>query len=118
ASYDRTARVWDAITGEPVTPPLKHRAEVVRALFSPDGHRLLTSTSDGLIQIWEIQRDTRPVEDDLLLARLVSGHQIEDTGAPAPVTTEALQAAWQTLRPKYAGEFNTSPQQLVAWNRH
>ncbi len=33
ASRDTTARVWDAATGEPVTPLLKHRGIVNRAAF-------------------------------------------------------------------------------------
>ena len=37
ASDDKSARVWDARTGKPVTEPLKHRDEVRTAAFSPDG---------------------------------------------------------------------------------
>jgi WD40 repeat protein len=33
ASSDKTARVWDAATGKPVTGPLEHQAEVMSAAF-------------------------------------------------------------------------------------
>src|SRR4030095_2703353 len=35
ASSDGTARVWDATTGAPIGPPLKHDAAVTHASFSP-----------------------------------------------------------------------------------
>src|SRR5205814_6909491 len=37
ASDDNTARVWDARTGAPVTPPLPHNGSVERAGFGADG---------------------------------------------------------------------------------
>ncbi len=53
ASRDRTARVWDALTGQPLTPPLPHDRAVSRAAFSPDGHRVLTVSQDNLTRVWD-----------------------------------------------------------------
>src|SRR5262249_61125740 len=46
ASKDHTARVWDARTGEAVTPPLRHGDAVHKAAFSPDGQRVVTASLD------------------------------------------------------------------------
>ena len=39
ASPDGTARLWDAITGEPRGAPLRHRGGVMQAAFSPDSRQ-------------------------------------------------------------------------------
>jgi eukaryotic-like serine/threonine-protein kinase len=49
---DGTAQVWDAATGEPITPPLQHSSRVVHGLFSPDGHRVVTASFDNTARVW------------------------------------------------------------------
>jgi WD40 repeat protein len=53
-SDDGTARIWDAATAEPVTPPLAHDKPVNEARFSADGRRIVTAGSDGTARVWEI----------------------------------------------------------------
>ena len=53
ASWDRTARIWDARTGRPVTPPLRHREKVLNVAFSPDGSRVVTAGMDNHARIWD-----------------------------------------------------------------
>jgi len=47
ASFDRTARVWDTSTGEPLTEHLVHRDTVLAAGCSPDGVRVVTAGRDN-----------------------------------------------------------------------
>jgi len=53
ASWDKTARVWDALTGKPVTSPLEHQAAVSSAVFSPDGTRVVTASDDKTARVWD-----------------------------------------------------------------
>ena len=53
ASADRSARVWDASTGRPLTPPLWHHGSVAHAVFSPEAHRVATLTADGEARLWD-----------------------------------------------------------------
>jgi WD40 repeat protein/serine/threonine protein kinase/Flp pilus assembly protein TadD len=52
AGKDDKARVWDAVTGEPITAPLAHEDDVWRASFSPDGRFVLSSGADGTARLW------------------------------------------------------------------
>jgi WD40 repeat protein len=52
ASADRTARLWDAATGQLVTT-LQHQGEVLQATFSRDGKVFLTVSTDRTVRVWD-----------------------------------------------------------------
>ncbi len=45
-SGDRTARLWSAVTGEPLGTPMQNGAATLAATFSPDGLRIVTASGD------------------------------------------------------------------------
>jgi len=51
-SYDRTARIWDGKTGDPVTPVLQHASTV---LSSPDDRLVITGSDDSTAQLWHAE---------------------------------------------------------------
>jgi WD40 repeat protein len=53
ASADRTARIWDAASGEPITARLEHRDEVRDVEFSPDSRWVITASNDHTARIWD-----------------------------------------------------------------
>jgi len=55
ASEDRTARIWDAASGDELAR-LQHGAAVESAGFSPDGRRVLTTVQGGSVQLWDVAR--------------------------------------------------------------
>jgi hypothetical protein len=44
--------VWDAMTGEPLSPPLVHRNKVRSVAFSPNGSWVVSASSDRTARIW------------------------------------------------------------------
>jgi WD40 repeat protein len=106
AGNDQTARVWDAATGQPLSPPLRHGGGVRHVTFSPDGRRLATASADGA-RVWDVAADDRPMEDLLLLTRLLSGQRIDATGASVPAGLQ--EANWRQLRERQPEAFRPSP---------
>ena len=53
ASFDRTAKVWDARTGMPLVEFKGHSGSVISVAFSPDGSRIVTASLDRTTKIWD-----------------------------------------------------------------
>jgi WD40 repeat protein len=53
ASDDKTARVWDAVTGAQLVLLSGHAARVQDAQFLPDGRRIVTASWDKTARIWD-----------------------------------------------------------------
>lgn len=60
ASLDRSVRLWNARTGEPIRMLTSHQDEVYSVAFSPDSKMLASSDYSGTILIWSMT-SVRPV---------------------------------------------------------
>ncbi|KZP21263.1 hypothetical protein FIBSPDRAFT_931700 [Athelia psychrophila] len=65
-SYDKTVRVWDAVTGQAALPPLEgHEGEVLSVGFSLDGTKIVSGSRDETVWVWDAvtgQLDLPPLE--------------------------------------------------------
>ncbi|KIM21959.1 hypothetical protein M408DRAFT_333160 [Serendipita vermifera MAFF 305830] len=53
-SWDKTIRIWDAVTGTAVGDPLKGHEDVVASIvYSPDGQKIASGSWDGTIRVWD-----------------------------------------------------------------
>ncbi len=58
-SFDQTARLWDALTGKPLGPSIRHKTVegagvlIVAVALSADGTIALTGCNDKTAQLWE-----------------------------------------------------------------
>src|SRR5207253_817603 len=49
----QAVQVWDATSGKPVSPPLKHPAYASNAALSPDGRRLAVAVGNN-VHVWNV----------------------------------------------------------------
>jgi eukaryotic-like serine/threonine-protein kinase len=131
ASRDHTAWVWDAVTGEAITPPLRHGHIVWKAAFSPDGRRVVTASHDGTARVWDASSGQPvspalphqgPVVDASFSSdgrRVVTGGtdgmaRVWDAATGQPLTPPLQHASWL-----YAASFSPDGRHVVtASNDH
>jgi WD40 repeat protein len=52
-SWDKTVRIWDAVTGECEQTLEGHSSAVSSASFSPDGTKVVSGSVDQTARIWD-----------------------------------------------------------------
>ncbi len=116
-------RVWDATTGEPISPLLKRGPEQpiphgVR--LGRDGRLVLAVGIPGDplgLETRQLRADDRPVGDLLLIAEIVGGQRLADAGETAAFDGAELGKAWQVVQQKYSKEFTPAAGRAAAWDQ-
>jgi tetratricopeptide (TPR) repeat protein len=109
------ARVWDAATGQPVSPSLEPGAS--HTAFTADSRRVVGA--DGITwRLWDLHSDDRPAADLVLLTQLLAGYRLDAADGLVLLDAETLGTIWQTLRAKYPDDFRAAPEQALAWHCH
>jgi WD40 repeat protein len=52
-SNDRTLRLWDMASGQPIGTPMRHDGPVSSAQLNRDGSRILSWSDDGTVRLWD-----------------------------------------------------------------
>ena len=76
---DKTARVWDAATGKPISEPMKHEHDVNSAQFSPDGRWVVTASDDHTVRVWDAATG-KPVSEPMRHEGSVNSAQFSPDG--------------------------------------
>jgi WD40 repeat protein len=100
-SADRTARLWDAATGQPRGKVLLHPGYVRRVAFAPDGRKLAT-VSGHAVRLWDAETG-QPLGPALRHDELVSSVAFGPDGQTAVTGTVGSSRLW-TLPPPLEGD--------------
>lgn len=100
------ARIWDTLSGLPLSPKLPHAGSTT-ASFSPDGTAILTRSADTTVRIWSIEPTPHDLETLRALAVVLSGSAMEGHHV-VPVAADEQVRAFNELRNSIPNEFTPS----------
>lgn len=119
-------RVWDAMTGQPLCPPVLMRvvfrglgiapAKMLGSEMPLAGDRLLLDNGNR-IGVYELSPENRPIDELRTLARVLAGRRVNDAGSIKSLDAATFVAAWQEVRGRYAGEWNRGCATGADWHR-
>ena len=114
ASPNGAARVWDAVSGEAVTPPLMHRSDVTAVAFSSNGRWLASAGSDGVARVWDAQSGEAFTPPLPCHASVRFVQFIEDDGQLLTVSVEGLVCFWELRQNRWADHTWLGPRAVHA----
>ena len=62
-SRDQTARLWDTTSGAQLAVFRGHSRPVRHATFSPDGHKIVTTSGDKIVRVFNVYPTTQDLID-------------------------------------------------------
>jgi WD40 repeat protein len=112
------AQVWDARTGELVSPPLRQKQYytfVNDLQFMPDGRGVAAGGSPEAAQVWNLTPEPFTVEQWSTLCQAVSGQKVGLRGALEPLPMTQFSNAWQLARLQHPLAFTNSDEAICHW---
>jgi len=121
-SYDRTARLWDARTGELIRTFKGHKGLVASVAFSPSGKKIVTGDRDDKVHVWNVATGklTHVMRMRRIgLLRVTFGLDDNTVMAASP---DGYVRIWniskQKTKPKPKPKVKPSAKKLPAWMTH
>ena len=88
------ARIWDLASGKPVGEPLQHLDLIRPVVFSPDGTRVATGSTDGTARIWDVSTGS-PLSPVLAHGGAVDALEFTADGRMLVTSSMALTRLWE-----------------------
>jgi hypothetical protein len=107
--------VWDAKTGVPITPWLRHRpyGKIESIDLSPDGRELLTASAETVL-VWRLPEIEFTPDDLLSLSRFLALRAVDSTGNLSTIQTEPKETLLSTTVEAIRSKIPQAPLPVVA----
>jgi WD40 repeat protein len=105
-SHEHSARVWDSVNAEAITPLIRHREPLYYVSVSLQG-RLITSTDNNIIRSWELSATKLPPQLILDHARVLSGRKLSAGGALIALGPSEYEELFRKVRKQAPALFET-----------
>ena len=116
ADNSGNVRVWETIGYRAISPHLPHQSQITGLQFFPDQKRILTTTADRLLTIWDLPGPTSMSRKERnRLSRLLSRRTYNDRGELEQLSSSDLAAEWQSMRKDYPNRFKVSDDLVRRW---
>jgi len=109
--------VWDALTGDRVTPPLAHGDYVRFATITPGQHLVTGAFTEPSLRSWALRESPLPAGVLAEFARLLAGRRRGDGGELAALPAGELAGLGRTLRAAQPGLFTIPREELIRRHR-
>ena len=104
AESGKNTRLWNAVTGKPVSQVTKHDNWVSYAVFSPDGTHILTSSGDNTARMWDAATG-RPVGEVMKHGGSLTSAAFSPDGTRIlTVSNEGIARLWDAATCEPVGE--------------
>jgi WD40 repeat protein len=105
---DKIVRVWDGLSGKPVSEAKGHTDAILSVRFSPDGCTLLTASEDGTARLWDVRTGK--------LRRTLRGHATGLSEAAFDTTGQLVLTAGEDRTARLWDA--ASGKQIYSWPGH
>jgi WD40 repeat protein len=118
---DTGSRLWDAQTGEPITPWLgterTGRGASMFAFSPRDNRFLITGSESRSAHVWDFQPDSRPILELRDWAAFLNGALPGEHGSLAVFDINTLSDRWQSVRGHRPGRASIDDSEALQWHR-
>ncbi len=117
-SSDGTAKIYSTQSGELIFPSFRHSERVSALQFIHNDSKLVSSSHDGYISIWDLESIQGATEELIWYSKALTGRHVHPIrGAIEQLSREKILEAWEESRRRTPHFFKLNKKDVIAWHK-